>query len=225
VEIRTSVLSLGTTTSIVVYIGDFDELQAPVLTIDFGDGTSAAYPLVDEAGNPTAIVELQPDGSAIVTVTHDYGNVSSATVVATVSAQGAGGSDSATLTSCSDPLGDFPVPAGDIVSCSFASQGTRVRFGLFMAGAISSDYQYRVDLPQLGGGQLKWNNGTTQGPSGAGLVVTPSGANGLIFDFDAGHFGWNGASPISLVGKTQTGLPGGTQVGTADQTSVLVFTP
>jgi hypothetical protein len=227
VEIRTSVLSLGATTSIVVYIGDFEELAAPVLTIDFGDGTSAVYPLVDAAGNPTAIVEPQPDGSAIATVTHDYANVSSGsvTVVATVSAQGAGGSDSATLTSCSDPLGDFAVPAGDIVSCSFASQGTRVRFGLFMAGAISSDYHYRVDLPQLGSGQLKWNNGSAQGPSGAGLVVTPSGANGLIFDFDAGAFGWNGVSPISLVGRTQTGLPGGTQVGTADETSVLVFTP
>jgi hypothetical protein len=225
VEIRTSVLSVGATTTIVVYIGDFEELEAPVLTVDFGDGTSAVYPLVDESGNPTAIVQVQPDGSAIATVSHDYANVSSATVVATVSAQGAGGSDSATLTACSDPLGDFAVPAGDIVACSFASQGTRVRFGLFMAGAISFDYQYRVKLPQLGGGLLKYNNGSAQGPSGAGLVVSPSGANGLLFDFDAGAFGWNGVSAISLVGETQTGLPGGQQVGSADETSVLVFTP
>jgi hypothetical protein len=226
VEIRTSILSSSGSTTIVVSIGSFAQLVAPVLTIDFGDGTSASYPLVDANGNPTAIVQLQPDGSAIVSVTHDYGAAPpSVTVTATVNAQGAGGSDSATLSACSDAIGDFAEPDGDIVGCSFASQGTRVTFGLFMRGPISDDFQYRVRLPLLGNGQLKYSNGSAQGPDPAQLVVTPSGPEGLLFDFEAAAFGWDGASPIAIQGETQSGVPGLPGVGFADETSVLVFTP
>jgi hypothetical protein len=226
VEIRTSVLSQSGATTVVVYIGGFAQLQAPVLSIDFGDGTSGTFPLVDASGNPTSIVQVQSDGSAIVSITHDYtGITGSVTVVATVSAAGAGGSDTATLVACVDPPFDFSVAGGDIVSCSFASQGTRVRYGLFMRGAITADFQYRVRLPQLGGGLLKYNNGQAQGPAAAGLVVTPSGAIGLLFDFDAAAFAWDGVSPIAIVGETQSGVPGAPQVGSADSTDVLVFTP
>jgi hypothetical protein len=227
VQIQTSIFSTSTTTQIVVSIGSFSELSQPVLTIDFGDGTTQVVQLVDANGNPTSIVQLQPDGSALVTVTHDYSGLagSSVTVVATVNAQGAGGSDSATLTSCADAIGDFFDPPGDIVACSFDSQGTQVDFGLFMRGPVSNAYQYRVDLPVLGGGTLKYNNGAAQGPSGANLVVTPSGSNGLIFHFDAGALGWDGVSPIVLEGETQAGVPGVPQVGFADSTGALTFTP
>jgi hypothetical protein len=227
VKIETSVFSQTGTTTIVVSIGDFASLGTPVLTIDFGDGTGETFQLVDENGNPTSIVQLRPDGSALVTVTHDYSGVtaSQVTVVAVVSAQGAGGSDTATLRSCTDPAFDFAEAAGDIVACSFESSGTHVDFGLFMRGAISSDYQYRLRFPELSSGLLKFSNGSAQGPSGANLVVTPRGVDGLLFSFDAGAFGWDGVSPIKIVGETQTGLPGGAQVGTADETEVLVFTP
>ncbi|HEU4430278.1 MAG TPA: hypothetical protein VFT98_16075 [Myxococcota bacterium] len=227
VEIQTSIFSIAGSTTIVVTIGSFDALGAPVLTVDFGDGTSASHPLVDANGDPTAIVQLQPDGSAIARVTHDYSGATAAafTVVATVSADGAGGSDSAVLTSCADAIGDFADPSGDIVQCSFASQGTHVTFGLFVRGAISNQFQYRVDLPHFSVGQLKYNNGNAQGPAAAQLVVTPSGTNGLLFDFEAGPFGWNGIAPLAIEGITQSGIPGAPGVGFADTTGVLFFTP
>jgi hypothetical protein len=228
VEIETSIFSTVGSTTIVVTIGAFDALGAPVLTVDFGDGTSASVPLVDANGDPTAIVQLQPDGSAIARVTHDYSGATatSFTVVATVSADGAGGSDSALLTSCADAIGDFPTAAGDIVQCSFASQGTHVTFGMFMRGPVSADFQYRVELSELGGAQLKYNNGVAQGPAGARLVVTPSGANGLLFDFEAAAYGWDGLTPLAIEAKTQVGNAGAFPgAGFADTTGVLVFTP
>jgi hypothetical protein len=227
VQIQTSIFSTSSTTQIVVSIGSFAGLSQPVLTIDFGDGTLQTFQLVDANGNPTSLVQLQPDGSAIVTVTHDYSGLtgSSVMVVATVHAQGAGGTDTATLVSCTDAVGDFFHPPGDIVACSFDSQGTQVSFGLFMRGPVSNEYQYRVHLPSLDGGMLKYNNGAAQGPAGANLVVVPSGTNGLVFHFDAGAFGWNGVSPIAIEGLTQSGVPGAPQTGFADSTGTLTFSP
>jgi hypothetical protein len=95
-----------------------------------------------------------------------------------------------------------------------------------MRGPISAEFQYRVELSQLGGAQLKYNNGVAQGPAGARLVVTPSGANGLLFDFEAASYGWDGVAPLAIEARTQIGNAGvfpGT--GFADTTGVLVFTP
>ncbi len=226
VAIQTSAIATGGATSIVVSIGSFASLSAPVLTVDFGDGTSETFQLVDASGAPAPIVQLQPDGSALATVSHLYTDPSggSVTVVATVSAQGAGGSDTALLATCTDPIGDFGIAAGDIVACSFGSDGTHVTYGLFLRGAISDDFQYRVRLPALGDTLLEYKRGRATGPSSVGLVVTPSGPEGLLFSFDAGPLGWDGVSPISLVGKTQS-VPPAPNADFLDTTAVMVFTP
>jgi hypothetical protein len=224
VEIRTSLLASSGSTSIVVFIGDFGALAAPVLSVDYGDGTAESFALVDANGSPTPIVQLQPDGSAIATVRHDYSGASgSVTVVATVSAEGAGGTDSATLSSCADIVGDFGLAAADIASCSFASQGTHVTFGLFMRGPIASDILYRVTLPTLGDTLVKYRGGTTFSSLPANLVVTPSGSTGLLFDFDAAAFGWDGVSAIGFTTETFTLPPTGPAL--ADTAGEFDFIP
>ncbi|MFI5319813.1 MAG: hypothetical protein ACHQ6V_09555 [Myxococcota bacterium] len=219
VEIQTSVFSSTALTTVRVQIGAFTGLLGPVLEIDFGDGTSVFLPLTDANGNPAANVQLQPDGSAIVTVQHDYrGATGNAfTVVARVSAQGAGGTDSAVLYNCGDPLGDFENPRGDVVSCAAAAPSGSVSFDLNVAAAPApADFKYQVSFPALG--TVMYLSGADVYPPGASYSLLPTGVRLVA---PASAIGWNGSSPLDF--RVETIRRAGDQL--ADQTLTFTLTP
>ncbi|NJN52563.1 MAG: hypothetical protein HC809_13220 [Gammaproteobacteria bacterium] len=165
---------------------------------------------------------IQPDGSALVTISHTYGpNVFTATVVATVQAGGASGTDTQVLTRCADPKGDGVKPETDIVACAFSSSGTHVTIDLTVDGNISNYHEYRVFLPQTNT-VLKWFCGSASGPSGTGLKVVKVGAKTLRYTFNAAALGWNGTTPLQFKEQTKsTGWYG----KLLDETAVFTITP
>jgi len=193
VEIQTIAFSPTGATELVVAIGSFAGLEDPVLTLDFGDGEGASFPLVDENGEPSELVALQPDGSALATVTHDYsgGGATSVTLVATLSAVGAGGSDSAVLSGC-DVLGDAAIPAADLGTCSATANAGQLTVTMGLGGAPNTTtFRYRVIFPSLGRDVKLTVNGIS--PPNASAQLLP---NGIRFTIPAASIGWNGTSPL-----------------------------
>ena len=222
VEIETSIFSTNSVTTIEVRIGAFASLSAPVLEIEFGDGTSSVLPLTDASGNPAPFVFLQPDGSALASVQHDYTGASgnAFTVVARVSAQGAGGVDTETLYNCGDALGDVENPGADVVSC--ASGGPSgpsgvVAFDITLAGApVTSSFRYRVSFPALG--TSMYLSGVDVFPIGVSFALLPSGVH---LEAPASLIGWDGASPLDFRVETVQRSNG----AIVDQTLVFTLTP
>ncbi len=219
VDIQTSVFSTAGLTTISVRIGAFATLAAPVLEVDFGDGSQLFLPLTDANGNPMPNVQLQPDGSAIVTVDHDYTGASgnAFTVVARVSAQGAGGTDTQVLYNCGDPLGDFENPSADLVSCSSAAVNGAASFDLNVAAApATADFRYRVYFPGLG--TELFLSGADVFPAGATFSLLPTGVR---LTAPASAIGWDGVSPLDFRVETLRRVGG----ALADSTLDFTLTP
>jgi hypothetical protein len=202
VQIQTSIFSGSASTSVVVEIGFFAGLVSPTLSIDFGDGTSTTLALTDAQGNPTSIVQLLPNGSALVTVTHDYSGFAGnqLTVSVQMNAQGAGGSDSAVLYNCGDPVGDFADPSGDIVSCAVRQAGGLLEADLRVVGEQdSARFAYTMRFPAL-----------ESEVSLAGDQVSPAGAtaqllpDGVRFSLPPALIGWDGVSPLEVEARTSS---------------------
>jgi hypothetical protein len=219
VDIETSVFARNALTTVSVRIGAFAALVAPVLEIDFGDGTSVVLPLTDANGNPAPFVWLQPDGSAIANVDHDYtGATGNAfTVVARVSAQGAGGTDTETLYNCGDPLGDVEIGSGDVVSCSASAPSGLASFDLNLAAAPSpSLFVYRVSFPALG--TSLFLSGGDVFPAGASYSLLGSGVR---LEVPPAAIGWNGTSALDFRVETLQRSNG----SLVDQTLTFTLTP
>ncbi len=216
VDVRTSIIAVSGDTTITISVSNFAALSNPVLTMDFGDGTSQVLPL--DAAN----VVVQPDGSALVSVSHTYGpNVITATIVATVQAGGASGTDTQILTRCADPKGDVYKADSDIITCAFSTNGTQVSIDLTVAGKISNSYEYAVYLPQSNK-FLTWFCGVASGPHGINLQITKIGTSTLRFTFNAAALGWSGTTPLQFKEKTRTGDKYRKII---DQTQVFSITP
>jgi hypothetical protein len=219
VDIRTSVFTRGAPTTIQVSIAAFGALTAPVLEVDFGDGASSVLPLVDAQGNPASFVFPQPDGSALAFVQHDYTAVpgNAVTVIARVSAQGAGGSDTATLYNCGDARGDTEIPSGDVVSCTATTAGGVAAFDLNLAAAPATpQLAYRIEFPALGTSVAL--SGEDLSPSSATYSLLPLGVH---FEVPASAIGWNGVSPLDFRMVTTQRSNG----ATVDQTLTFTLTP
>ncbi len=200
VQIQTSIFSGIASTSIVVEIGNWAALTTPVLEIDFGDGTSAVLPLTNPNGSPAAFVQLLPNGSAIATITHDYTGFTGNAITVNVhlSALGAGGSDSAVLYNCGDPLGDFENPSGDLVSCGNSVSEGVLSMDVRVAGAPdTSTFVYRVRFPALG--TEMFLSGNDVSPAGVSATLLP---DGVRFTAPASAIGWNGASVLEFQPET-----------------------
>ncbi|MEQ8692542.1 MAG: hypothetical protein RIC89_17130 [Pseudomonadales bacterium] len=226
VDILTSVFSNQGETTIVIAIESFTSLISPYLTVDFGDGTPALLlELVNADGSYAPEVEVAPDGSAIVTLTHSYAGITadSVTVVSAVRAAGAQGSDQATLFACSDPTGDALNPDGDIVSCSIGLDGDRIFIDLFVDGTISDTVQYRLRLGATNQ-KIQYSDGDVNGPNKLKAEVELVGTDGLRFSFRASQGGWNGG-PFHFQLSTQDGVPSGAGAGTLDETRDFAFEP
>jgi hypothetical protein len=232
VEIRTSIVNLKGATNIVVVIDNFDLLENPLLTIDFGDGSPPrTFALTDATGNPVAGLVVNPEtGQAVFSVAHEYDlATATVTVVAEVTAQGATGSDTRVLTQCSDPIGDALNPNADIVACGFSATGTNISIDYFVHGHIDPNVQYRIELPQSSK-TLKYHGGQANGPGGSQLVVTElssegQAVDGLRFTFRGARVGWDGTSPFDFQLRTQQGAPGAPGVGFEDESRTFSFTP
>jgi hypothetical protein len=222
VFIRTSVINLAGNTQIIVEIGDFINLTAPYLTIDFGDGTE---PLILELDDP-GLYTLNPDGSgsATVVIPYDYSGLTelSVTIKVVVRAAGALGTDEKTLSTCSDPQDVDGIPEADIVGCAVTSSGTNLTIDVILDGAISPDIQYRLVLPQTDT-QIKYSAGNVTGPKKIKPMAEAVDENRLSFSFDASRLGWDGASPFEFQFETQDGVPGGAGQGFVDSTDVKTY--
>ncbi|MEE4143763.1 MAG: hypothetical protein V2I26_03110, partial [Halieaceae bacterium] len=231
VSITTSIINVSGDTEIRVRIEDFGSLIAPYLTIDYGDGITK--PQVIELDPALCLSTTDPDGSCTIVLLKDYGNISgSITIKVEVRASGAIGSDEKTIAACSDAPGDTDVPGADIIGCSITADGTNLTIGVVIAGELSPDIQYRLNLPQTNT-QIKYSSGATTGPNKIkptaieSIVEGASGEmNGLAtFKFEAGRLPWDGVSPFTFQFDTQSGVAGGQGQGFIDTTAVKTFTP
>ncbi len=223
VSIQTSVINQGGVTEIRVKIEDFSSLVAPYLTIDYGDGTTEVIEL------DASLCTGPADGSCTIVIPKTYGNISgSITIKVEVRASGAVGSDEKTISACSDTAGDTKVLGADIIGCSITADGTNLTIGVVIAGALSPDIQYRLNLPQTNT-QIKYSGGATTGPTKIKPTATAgvtSEGNGLVtFGFQAGKLPWNGVSPFTFKFETQSGVAAGQGQGFIDTTDVKTFTP
>jgi hypothetical protein len=138
-------------------------------------------------------------------------------VVARVSAQGAGGTDTATLYNCGDALGDFETASGDVVSCAATAPAGRAAFDVNVAAAPStSDFIYRVSFPALG--TSLYLSGADVFPAGASFSLLPSGVH---LEAPAAAIGWNGVSPLDFKVETLRRSNG----NLADSTLTFTLTP
>jgi hypothetical protein len=236
VSIRTSIISSGTATDIVVQIGDWDtiKLLSPYLTIDFGDDTQPQLLELDGGGaqvvqpdGTVLTVEIieNDDGTATVVIPYNYGLIENAiTVSVEVRASGAVGSDEKTITACSDPLDADIDPSADIVGCAVSSDDTRLTVDVILEGPVAPDVQYRLVLPETNT-QIKYADGATTGPNRLKPEAILVGDNQISFMLDAARLGWDGISPLQFLFETQDGVAGGQGEGFVDSTTVKTYLP
>ncbi|MEM7077564.1 MAG: dockerin type I domain-containing protein [Pseudomonadota bacterium] len=74
---------------------DAANLEAPEVTVDFGDGAFATVELFDANGTPTTGVTIAADGSAAIALTHDYSGFSASSVTISANARSANGEGTA----------------------------------------------------------------------------------------------------------------------------------
>jgi hypothetical protein len=225
VSITTSFINLGSSTQVTVKIGDFSNLVAPYMTIDFGDGSEPLIIELDDVDPDLYTLVVDGDGNATFTINHDYNDVTSPSITIKVEVRSAGalGSDEKTISICSDPLGDVGIPSADIIGCSITSNGTNLSIDIILAGEISPDIQYRLLLPQSNT-QIKYSDGSVTGPNKLKPSASLVGDNGLSFQFNATKL-WDGVSPFQFAFETRDGVAGGAGQGSVDTTDVKTYQP
>jgi hypothetical protein len=227
VSITTSFINLGSDTQISVEIGNFSNLVAPYMTIDFGDGTVPLIIELDEFDSNLYTLVVDGDGNATFTINYDYSGLTSPsfTIKVEVRSAGALGYDEKTISACSDPLGDVGIASADadIIGCSITSNGTNLTIGVILAGEISPDIQYRLLLPQSNT-TIKYAGGSTTGPNKLKPSVSRVGDNGLSFQFNAKRL-WDGVSPFEFKFETRDGIASGQGQGSVDTTDVKTYLP
>jgi len=233
VNILTTQVSSGGPTSLSVFVGGYEALDGASLEIDFGDGSApVVYDLSALPLPPGVTITLQPPAGSsgdcadpalvcdgVIVVEKDYGDApfgASITVVATIRANGAVGTDTAVLSRCGDAAGDASANA-DIVACSFSSSGTQVAIDLEVAGSIANGIYYKLVV----GNRLFWylNGRAYCSFSGVSYTVKKVSSKRLRFTFDGSKVGWNGTSPFQFKERTVSAyFPWNTLDETATQT-------
>jgi hypothetical protein len=228
-------LNLGSLSTIRVEIERLQKFLNDGLTlmIDYGDGTSAVFPIDATTPECSATVTENcitfiPDGSCelddppscsgVFQTTHEFkvedpnNPPQSITVTATLRGA-ASGYDEAVLTRCVDDIGETD-PDGDIASCAFSASGTNVDIDLFVDGMIDDQtFKYRLNVF---GEQFQYAKGKLSRPAGVQGTVTLLGDNGLRFSFDAADLGWDGETAFLVEQSTQDGVKGSPSQGRTD---------
>jgi hypothetical protein len=102
---------------------------------------------------------------------------------------------------------------------------------MFIAGTLSKDVQYRVNLPQFNAQFKYWDLRKTSAPGGVQLTVLefPGGIgqpSQLQFRIrNLSRLGWNGVSSIQFQQSTQSGVSGTPGQGFPDETAVFTGVP
>ena len=89
-QVVTTDIVAGASVDLVFTLADADTLTDPTLTISFGDGSADTVALFDAAGTPLPGVSVAPDGTATVTVNHDYTGEAGPVLDIAVIARGSG---------------------------------------------------------------------------------------------------------------------------------------
>ena len=241
VEIQTVLLSPVGGTSIDVFVGEYCSLQAPTLTYQIGSAAPVTFTLDDPPPGISVSVTQQPDPDdpaapcdAIISLSGLMFDLSSSSVTLRVEirASGAVGSDTRVLSACSDPNEADVMDSADIIGCGFAVEsGDIVVIDMFIAGALSKDVQYRLNLPQFNAQFKYWDLLKTSAPGGVQLTVLefPGGIgqpSQLQFRIrNLSRLGWNGVSNILFQQSTQSGVSGAPGQGFPDETAVFTGVP
>ncbi|KAA1190087.1 hypothetical protein F0M18_13560 [Pseudohalioglobus sediminis] len=226
VTIRTSIISQGSSTQVVVEIGDFDKLVAPYMVVDFGDGSEPLLLELDEPDPELFELVNNPDGSATVTIDYDYSGFTGNSITIRVEVRSAGGlgNDEKTISLCSDQEGDVSIPAADIIGCGVTSEGTELTIDVILAADIAADIQYRLVLPDTNT-QIKYADGSVTGPKNLKISASAVSSDRISFTFDARRLNWDGVAPFRFLFQTQDGVSGGQGQGFVDSTDVKLYEP
>ena len=115
-----------------------------------------------------------------------------------------------------DPLGDAGSPNVDFVGCKVTNTATTITIAVRVAGTITDDSQYRLNLKTTSfNGQLKYNAGKVTSPLHS-LVVTRPDASELDFTFNRSEVGLSGSGALQWSAEAQQGIPGQPSVGFPD---------
>ena len=218
IEIITSIVSIGATTTAVIEIqGDFLAISADAqIRIDWGDGTEEYFSLYDANGNLQPFVTVNPDGTATVRIDHVYTSGTSFDMEVELISSNATGLARKTLPACADPVGDTNVPDADIISCGFSANGTTLTVDLGVDGVIDDDnVKYRVRFPATGD-QVQYSNGKCSQTWNGPKCSVAEGASALTFTIRAAPI-WNGTDPLDAGLSTQGGIPATAGSGIPDE--------
>jgi len=148
-----------------------------------------------------------------------------------IRAQGAVGSDTEVIGACTDPNESDVMDSADFVGCGFAVEDGAVVIDMYIAGSLSADVQYRLELPQFSAQFKYFDLRKTSAPGGVQLTVlefpaTAGEPSQLQFRIrNLGRIGWDGTSDIEFQESTHSGVPGTPSQGFPDHTAVFVGSP